>query len=54
MLHDSTEALPAYIPTSDMAQEVATASKMKSPQETTSLGQIAAVMAKATISDKYL
>jgi len=37
-----------------MAQKVATARKMKSQQETTSLGQIATVMAKPTISDKHL
>ena len=35
------EALPGYIPKSDMAQKVATPRKMKSRQETTSLGQIA-------------
>ena len=38
--------------TSDMAQNVATAHKMKSRQETTSLGQIVTVTAKPTISDK--
>ena len=37
-----------------MAQKVATARKMKSRQETTSLGQIATVTAKPTISDKHL
>ena len=37
-----------------MAQKVATARKMKLRQETTSLGQIATVMAKSTISDKHL
>ena len=37
-----------------MAQKVTTASKMKSRQETTSLGQIATVTAKSTISDKHL
>ena len=31
-----------------------TARKMKSPQETTSLGQIVTVTAKPTISDKHL
>ena len=31
-----------------------TACKMKSPQETTSLGQIATVTAKPTIRDKHL
>ena len=36
-----------------MAQKVATARKMKSRQETTSLGQIATVTAKLTISDKH-
>ena len=38
----------------DMAQKVATARKMKLRQETTSLGQIATVTAKPTISDKHL
>ena len=38
----------------DMAQKVATTRKMKSRQETTALSQIATVMAKLTISDKYL
>ena len=37
-----------------MAQKVATARKMKSRQETTSLGQIATVIAKLTIRDKHL
>ena len=37
-----------------MAQKVATARKMKSRQETTSLGQIATVTAKPSISDKRL
>ena len=37
-----------------MARKVATARKMKSRQETTSLGQIAKVKAKPTISDKHL
>ena len=36
-----------------MAQKVATAHKMKSRQETTSLGQIATLTAKLTISDKH-
>ena len=36
-----------------MAQKVVTVHKMKSQQETTSLGQIATVMAKPTISDKH-
>ena len=36
-----------------MAQIVATVHKMKSRQETTSLGQIATVTAKPTISDKH-
>ena len=39
---------------SDMAQKGVTAHKMKSRQETTSLGQIATVTAKPTISDKHL
>ena len=47
----TVEALP---PTSDMAQEVVTAHKMKSQQETTSPDQIAIVTAKPTISDKHL
>jgi len=37
-----------------MAQKVVTACKMKSRQETTSLGQTATVTAKPTISDKHL
>ena len=37
-----------------MAQKVATECKMKSQQETTSLGHIATVTAKPTISDKHL
>ena len=37
-----------------MAQKVATVCKMKSRQETTSLGQTATVTAKPTISDKHL
>ena len=37
-----------------MVQKVATARKMKLRQETTSLGQIATVTAKPTISDKHL
>ena len=37
-----------------MAQKVATVRKMKSRQETTSLRQIATVMAKPTMSDKHL
>ena len=37
-----------------MAQKVATARKMKSRQETTSLGQNATVTAKPRISDKHL
>ena len=37
-----------------MAQKVATARKMKSQQETTSLGQIVTVTPKPTISDKHL
>ena len=45
------QALPGSIPISDMAQKVATACKMKSRQETTSLGQIATVTAKPSISD---
>ena len=51
---DYYEALPGQIPTSDMAQKVATERKMKSRQVTvtTSLGQIATVTAKARISDK--
>ena len=48
------EALPGQILTSDMAQKVATARKMKSQQEATSLDQIATVMGKPTISDKHL
>ena len=48
------EALPGLIPTSDIAQKVATARKMKLRQETTSLGQIGTVTAKPTISDKHL
>ena len=47
-----TEALPGYIPKSDMAQKVATPRKMKSRQETTSLGQIATGTAKLTTNDK--
>ena len=47
------EALPGYVPTSDMAQKVATTRKMKSRQETTSLRQIATVTAKPTMSDKH-
>ena len=46
------EALPGYIPKSDMAQKVATPRKMKSRQETTSLGQIATGTAKLTTNDK--
>ena len=46
------ETLPGYIPTSDMAQNVATACKMKSRPETTSLGQTATVTAKPRKSDK--
>ena len=49
---DYYEALPGQIPTSDMAQKVATEREMKSRQETTSLGQIATVTAKPRISDK--
>ena len=49
-----SEALSGYIPTSDVAQKVVTVRKMKSRQETTSLGQIAIVTAKPTISDKHL
>ena len=37
-----------------MAQKVATAHKMKSQQETASLGQIATVAANPTISEKHL
>ena len=37
-----------------MAQKVATACKMKSQQETTSLGQIVTVRVKPTISNKHL
>ena len=37
-----------------MAQKVVTARKMKSQQETTSLGQIVTVTEKPTISDKHL
>ena len=37
-----------------MAQKVATGDKMKSQQETTSLGQIATVTGKPIISDKHL
>ena len=37
-----------------MAQKVVTARKMKSGQETTSLGQIVTVTEKLTISDKHL
>ena len=37
-----------------MAQKVATVRKMKTQQETTSLGQVATVTAKPTISDKHL
>ena len=44
----------ALQPTSDMAQKVATARKIKSRQETTSPDQIATVTAKPTISDKHL
>ena len=49
---DYYEALPGQIPTSDMAQKVATEREMKSRQETTSLSQIATVTAKPRISDK--
>ena len=49
----STEALPGKIATSDMAQKVATAHKMKSRQKKTSLSQIATVTAELTISDKH-
>ena len=49
---DYYEALPGQIPTSDMAQKVATEREMKSRQETTSLGQIATVTAKPRITDK--
>lgn len=38
----------------DHREKVATAHKMKSHQETTSLGQLATVTAKTTISDKHL
>ena len=38
----------------DIAQKVATGREMKSRQATTSLGQIATVTAKPTISDKHL
>ena len=48
------EALLGQIPTSNIAQTAATARKMKLRQETTSLGQIATVTAKPTISDKHL
>ena len=48
------EALPGEIPTSDRAQKVATTRKMKSQQETTSLGQIATVTAKPSISDNFI
>ena len=44
------EALPGEIPISDMTQRVATECKMKSRQETTSISQIATVMAKPRIS----
>ena len=37
-----------------MAQKIAAARKIKSPQETTSLGQIATVMAKLRISASNL
>ena len=37
-----------------MAQKVATARKMKSRQQTTSLSQVATVMVKPTISGKHL
>ena len=48
------EALPGQIPTSDMTQKEATERKMKSRQETTSLGQIVTVTAKLRISDREL